>query len=655
MNHKPAREFTWVEGVAICLAMIGIQLSSEVINQWGTYFYSPSVGVGRTIYVAVGIVGWIFIAGTIWDAFTGPVVGIWSDKTKSRPGWLRLLPIRGRRRPFIFWGSILMTFTAIAFWYPPVEGRSTANFIYGTVLLCLHWTMFGIVLVPLNSLPPEIARSESERVRMGTFIAIGMIVGLAMAAVVPGELITQLDPARTEDTLTLNLPRGMTPERADTLVQALLPPDTPAETVAARVSCTVEETGAARIAFSGALIRDMVAWHTKDGLALALPATTEEQSAIEADNFARRVVLPRTALSGNAPELLAETRQRALNALQGVPPPHDLEEDLAAFVASNTGVLETPDAVKLVFYRDLLDLLSLAAMRDALVAAVPGLSAGEAGIARAEGSFSAIGYRRLAVVLALLSLLFLQLPVWLVRERYDSEAAGQEQAPFLAGLADAARNRPFIVYFVAFFLFTVGFLAAQRALPYWAELGLGGDEGTVSVLMLPFILTALVSYAVIPALARRLRVKWMLFIAFLIIASGLPCMYIVGVAHLSFSTKILLGAVLFGYCGVGQGIMYVMTVPMMGEIIDYDERRSGQRREALYNGLSGVAWKSAMAGSIFIATQSMSVWGNSVRDYTGVLVVGPIAGVFALLGMFAILFYPVLHVTREQEHPAASQ
>lgn len=96
MSEKPAREFTWIEGLAICFAMIGIQLSSEVINQWGAYFYSPSARVGRAVYVAVGMVGVIFIVGTVWDAMTGPIVGIWPDKTKTRPGWLRLVPVHGR-------------------------------------------------------------------------------------------------------------------------------------------------------------------------------------------------------------------------------------------------------------------------------------------------------------------------------------------------------------------------------------------------------------------------------------------------------------------------------------------------------------------------------------------------------------------------------
>ncbi len=465
-HDAPRKEFTWVEGLAFCLAYIGVQLSSEVINQWGTYFYSPSGGVGRTIYVSIAIVGYIFIAGTLWDAMTGPLVGIWSDRTKSRPGWLRLLPIHGRRRPFMFFGSIFMTFTAIAFWFPPVHGESTLNFVYGTVLLCLHWSMFTITTMPLFALGPEVARSEEARVKLGTWIAVGLLLGLAIASALSGTLIQLLDTAKA-------------------------------------------------------------------------------------------------------------------------------------------GEVTSP-----------------------------------------------VGYRRIAVIYALISLGLFQLPVWLVRERYDSEAVKEPHEPFLQCFRDAARNRRFLVYFVAFFMFSVGFLAAQRALPYWAELGLGGSEETVTLLLLPFLVTALLSYAVIPSLARRLHVKWMTIIAFVIIATGLPGMYVIG--HLPFGAgvKAALGGLLFAYCGIGQGIMYVMQTPLTGQIIDYDEQVSGRRREAFYNSLTSLALKASMAGSIFVATQTMLIFGNTRDNPSGVFLVGPIAGLFAIFGMAAMFFYPSPRTGHEEKREA---
>jgi Na+/melibiose symporter-like transporter len=114
MPRRPDREFTHLEGFAFLLAMIAVQISSELFAQWGTYFYSPSVNTGRTIYVGIGLVFIIFFAGRVFDVITDPLIGLWSDRTKPQPG-RRFPRIRGRRRPFIFWGSICLTFTAIAF------------------------------------------------------------------------------------------------------------------------------------------------------------------------------------------------------------------------------------------------------------------------------------------------------------------------------------------------------------------------------------------------------------------------------------------------------------------------------------------------------------------------------------------------------------
>lgn len=470
MTPKPAnQEFSWLEGMALCLAMVGVQLSSEVMNQWGTYFYSPSTGVGRTIYVSVGWVGCIFIIGAAWDAFTGPIIGVLSDRTKTRRGRFAFLAPAGRRRPFIFWGSILMIVTSIAFWYPPVARTSFVNFLYGTLLLCLHWTMFGLALTPLNALGPEIARSEPARVRIGIWTAIGLIVGLALAAALPGKLIVLLDPARGADTC------------------------------------------------------------------------------------------------------------------------------------------------------------------------------------------SALGYRRLAAILALVSFVLFQLPVWVIRERYDSEAVRSEQMPGLAGLADAFRNRLFLTYAFAFIFFNIGFLAVQRVLPYWVELSLSGDEGMVTELLLPFIIVAIISIGGVSFVARVLHKKWVMAIALFIIATGLPSIYFIGVSGLSIEMKQLSAKVVFGYCGIGQGFMYAMLTPMLGEIIDYDETFSGERREALYNGLSGFVWKAAMGGSILLATQSMNYFGNSPGHAMGVLLVGPIAGFFGFVGMLAIVTYPVLHIVPARENTASGR
>ena len=461
MTTAPAREFTHLEGFALFLGMIGIQLSSEVIASWGNYFYSPPAGGLRTVYVSVGVVGFIFVFGRIFDFVTDPLIGLWSDQTKTTPGRGRLIPIQGRRRPFIFWGSILLVFTSIGFWFPPVAHTSWVNFFYGIILVSLHWGVFTLCFIGLYALGPEIARSEQARERLGTWFGAGLLVGLFFAAVAPGILIEALDPA----------PLG-------------------------------------------------------------------------------------------------------------------------------------------------------------------------------ENVSSSAGYQRTAVVLAITSLILFQFPVWVIRERNIDDGAMRPRTT-KKELRDALRNRPLWIYFGAYFFLSLGQLALQRVLPYWVEIGLGGSEETVSLIMLPYILTAAIGIAAGRLLAKRLPFKWIMFASWTITISAFPFIYVLGVIDLPTDTKVVLAQALFAFSGLGQGLFYFLIVPLIGEIIDYDAHRSGKRREALYNGIHGFSIKLAQTLSILVANASMAWWGNSLGQPWGIYAVGPIATAFGVIALGFVWFYPILHVTPE--------
>lgn len=695
-NVSVQKEFSWLEGLAICLSMIGVQLCSEVINQWGLYFYSPSAGVGRTIYVPVYLVGLIFIVGTIWDAFSSPVVGLISDKTPTRPGRWRFPRIQGRRRPYIFWGGILMCFTLTAFWYPPVNGSSLINLVYGSVLLCAHWTLFSMAVVPLTALGPEIARSERARVAVGTWTAVGMILGLALANALPGILIASLDPSRVDSGIVLESRDGghppaqavesllrktrdtlpdhsvqpenevresedrrrveITGQTYETVMQAVgrwsvtgllegLVPAADIRFIARRAwfgftlpaNADLESIRREMAARAGAIIADIPVYAPQqDGgilvetlLAERLEQDTLEKAAAALAGWEISKVegglLLKPAAAGSA-ALSAEQKASLANAL----------------VEANLIVIRDIPGT-LACSRALFDVLARAELKR-WGSALPDPVA----VTVTSESFSATGYRRVALLFALISLVLFMIPVLVIRERYDSEAVASEPLPWGQGVVDAFRNGPFLSYAFAFFFFTVGFLAVQRVLPYWAELGLDGDESTITVLLVPFILTAIAFYGVIPLLARWLHMKWMMFLALAVIATGMPFLYIVGKLDVSFTARVYMGMALFAYCGIGQAIIYVMMVPMLGDIIDYDETLSGERREALYNGLSAFIWKASMAGSVLLASQSMSWWGNRVEQYDGVLLVGPFASLFAVIGMVIISLYPKWRERKDQ-------
>lgn len=455
-----AKEFRWYEGLAVCLAYIGIQLGSEVVTSWGFTFYSAA-GSGRTVFVAVGLVWIIFAFGRLFDAITDPLIGMWSDATRTDRGRWRLVPLHGRRMPFLFWGSLLMTATGVLFWFPPVEGTSSANLVYGTLILSLHWGFFTLCQIPLDALTPELARSKAGRIAMGQWRAAGLIVGIAIAAIAPGVLIGRLDPA-----------------------------------------------------------------------------------------------------------------------------------------------------------------------------------------AAAGGETTVVGYQRMGIVLSIAALLLFQMAIWTIRERRGAEGRAPAANLPLAEVRDAARNTVCWHYFAILALFNLGYLAVQKAIPQWVEIGVGGNEETVSILMLPFIGSCLVSALVLtPILARFMALKWMLFLSLAIIGGSLPFMYVIGVSPADTDTKIVWGMILYGVSGVGQGLQYALLTPLIGEIIDLDERRSGVRREAIYTGFFGASWKASQALSVVVLSVLLAVFGNTRDEPMGIMLVGPVAGLFALLALGLTWSYPVLDVT----------
>lgn len=466
LNGEQQREFTSFEGFAFLIAMIGVQLASELFAQWGTYFYSPSTGTGRTVYVSIAVVAYIFMAGRLIDVFTDPLIGVWSDRLGFRPGRYRIVPISGRRRPFVFWGSILMTFTGIAFWFPPVDGESSLNFVYGTVLMSLHWTMYTLAYIPILALAPEIARSQEARVQLGTWIGVGMVIGLLCAALLPGQLITMLDPARQVD-------------------------------------------------------------------------------------------------------------------------------------------------------------------------------------GSSEPQFSAVGYQRVAVIFAVLTLACFQFFIWAVRERELPEQA-TSKTPAARELLRTFQTPVFRHYFLIFFFFYIGTLANQRAIPYWADLGLGGDEGTVSLLGIPFAVTCLIGALSCPWLCARFELKWLVVSALGFMTVGMPCMYGIAILQASYTTKLVLGMLVYALKGLGLGMMYVLVTPLIGEIIDQAEERFGDRREAVFNAMHAVMVKSAQVIGIWVAVSIMGQFGNSVTEPTGAFLVAPISSLFCLIAMITACFYPVLNPVRNR-------
>lgn len=124
-----------------------------------------------------GLAGTTIVVSKIWDAINHPLMGVITDRTRSR--W-------GRRRPWIFVGSLLLPPAMAALWAPIGDWTSQTAKVWFVIVAHLLWTtVASIVAVPYGSLSTEVTTDVAERnrvniLRLGfaTFSGVGCTVVL---------------------------------------------------------------------------------------------------------------------------------------------------------------------------------------------------------------------------------------------------------------------------------------------------------------------------------------------------------------------------------------------------------------------------------------------------------------------------------------------
>ena len=135
----------------------GWQILATVVVSLGIYFYLPPEGAGLQVQVSEEIFFGVLTAyglarliGGVIDSLADPLVGHFSDRSRSR---------FGRRRYFLILGIVPMVVVPALLFFPPGEPGSHGIFIYLTVLLSVYYIFFTVYVAPYNALIPEIART----------------------------------------------------------------------------------------------------------------------------------------------------------------------------------------------------------------------------------------------------------------------------------------------------------------------------------------------------------------------------------------------------------------------------------------------------------------------------------------------------------------
>jgi GPH family glycoside/pentoside/hexuronide:cation symporter len=139
-----------------------------------TLSFHLTIFLTDTLGLAAGLMGFAMMIGRIVDAFSDPLMGYISDHTRSR--W-------GRRRPYIFFGSIpLVFFFILMFTKPDWINSQTGLFIWVTLIYFLMTTSYTIVNIPYGALTPDLTRDYNQQTVLNGYRMSFAVVGTLVAA-----------------------------------------------------------------------------------------------------------------------------------------------------------------------------------------------------------------------------------------------------------------------------------------------------------------------------------------------------------------------------------------------------------------------------------------------------------------------------------------
>ncbi|MGI9434371.1 MAG: MFS transporter, partial [Geminicoccaceae bacterium] len=132
-------------------------------------FYAGDVGIG------LAAVGWILLFARLLDTVTDPLIGEFSDRSRTR--W-------GRRRPWVVAACPLLIIATFMLFVPGGEVGGTYLFIW-TSLAYLAWTM---MLLSFTAWGAELSSDYHERSRITGTREAFVVIGILLAAGLPAML-----------------------------------------------------------------------------------------------------------------------------------------------------------------------------------------------------------------------------------------------------------------------------------------------------------------------------------------------------------------------------------------------------------------------------------------------------------------------------------
>ena len=149
-----------------------------IISMYFTIFLTDVVNL------SLNQAGIIVMIATVWDAITDPVMGIITDRTRSKTG---------KHRRYLLWGIPVMALSYTLLWNSyGLDGKNspTTAMVYFILVYMLYKTAYTVIGVPHTAMLPELAPEYNLRTQYNSvgylFNSAGMVPAFGIAVLILG-------------------------------------------------------------------------------------------------------------------------------------------------------------------------------------------------------------------------------------------------------------------------------------------------------------------------------------------------------------------------------------------------------------------------------------------------------------------------------------
>ena len=149
-----------------------------IISMYFTIFLTDVVNL------SLNQAGIIVMIATVWDAITDPVMGIITDRTRSKTG---------KHRRYLLWGIPVMALSYTLLWNSyGLDGKNspTTAMVYFIFVYMLYKTAYTVIGVPHTAMLPELAPEYNLRTQYNSvgylFNSAGMVPAFGIAVLILG-------------------------------------------------------------------------------------------------------------------------------------------------------------------------------------------------------------------------------------------------------------------------------------------------------------------------------------------------------------------------------------------------------------------------------------------------------------------------------------